>query len=562
MHSSDPYIDQFSKECSKEDFLFRLSPINPKTGDFEGNLKMILEKVEEAYLENVKLIVFPEMALSGYNVGDYLFHKSYLEESEKSLNYLAQSSPPDITIILGVVRKNTREKAKNLVNTACVIEEGKVTFIQEKTFLANDDVFYEPRYFDTSEKVSIFSFKGYRLGIIICEDLWNPLQKSITPIDTLCLQGADIIISLNASPFYEHKGEERLALAKEIVKKNKIPLAYVNLLGGNDDLVFDGHTFFINEKEEISSTEYFSLKNLDISFPPFKEEIERNSPKFSRWDSLYKALTLGLRDYVHKSGFSKVHLGLSGGIDSALVAKIAKDALGEENVVGFLLPSIYSSESSLSDAHALASRLGVKTYTISIENPLNSLKESLEDSFSPEGLVEENLQARLRGTILMAYSNREKSMLLTTGNKSEVAVGYCTLYGDMNGAFNPIGDIYKTDIFALCTYLNKINNCFPENILIKAPSAELRPDQKDEDTLPPYPILDSIIKKIIEKRMSFQEIELEGNYEKETIIRVFKLINNSEFKRFQAAPILKVTPLAFGSGRRVPLVFHNFSLNE
>lgn len=562
MHSPDSYIDQFSKECSKEDFLFRLSPINPKTGDFQGNLKLILEKIEVAYLENIKLIIFPEMALSGYNVGDYLFHKKYLEESEKSLKFLTENIPSDMTVILGVIKKNERLESKNLVNTACVIEENKVTFIQEKTFLANNDVFFEPRYFDTSEKVSIFTYKNYRLGIIICEDLWNPLRKSITPVETLCLQGADIIISINASPFYENKTEERINLAKEVVKKNKIPLAYVNLLGGNDDLVFDGHTFFINEKEEIKSTEYFSLDNLDILFPSFKDTMETNTHKISRWDSLYKALTLGLKDYVYKSGFKKVHLGLSGGIDSALVAKIARDALGEENIVGFLLPSIYSSEGSLIDANALASRLGIKTYTVPIEEPLNSLKKVLSSSFSPDGLVEENLQARLRGTILMAYSNREKSMLLTTGNKSEVAVGYCTLYGDMNGAFNPIGDIYKTDIFALCSYLNKMDNCFPENILIKPPSAELRPDQKDEDTLPPYPILDSIIKKIIEERMSLQEILSEEGYEEDTVIKVFKLINNSEFKRFQAAPILKVTPLAFGSGRRVPLAFHNFSLDD
>lgn len=562
MHSSNSFIDQFSKECSKEDFLFRLCPINPKTGDFTGNLKIILEKIEVAYFDNIKLIIFPEMALSGYNVGDYLFHKSYLEESEKTLNFLAENIPSDITVILGVVRKNQREEAKNLVNTACIIEENKITFVQEKTFLANGDVFFEPRYFDTSEKVSIFTYKNYRIGIIICEDLWNPLRKSITPIENLCLQGAEIIISINASPFYEHKAEERLNLAKEVVKKYKIPLAYVNLIGGNDDLIFDGHTFFINEKEEVKSTEYFSLDSLDILFPSFKENLKINNHKISRWDSLYKALTLGLKDYVYKSGFNKVHLGLSGGIDSALVAKIARDALGEENVVGFLLPSIYSSESSIFDAQALANRLGIKTYTISIENSLISLKDSLEASFSSEGLVEENLQARLRGTILMAYSNREKSMLLTTGNKSEVAVGYCTLYGDMNGAFNPIGDIYKTDVFALCSYLNKIDNCFPENILTKAPSAELRPDQKDEDTLPAYPILDSIIKKIIEKRMSLQEILSEGNYEQDIIIKVFKLINNSEFKRFQAAPILKVTPLAFGSGRRIPLAFHNFLLDE
>ncbi len=521
---------------------------NPIMGDITHNKQAIADIWEKGNKQNADLVVFTEFAICGYPPEDLLKKKRFNEDCAKAIKELAELTKNGCPMLVG-----TPWMAEGfLFNAAVLLKDGIVNTIACKTELPNYGVFDELRYFASAPGVSTCTIKGVHLGIAICEDMWFP-----TVAKGLKNKGAEAIISLNASPFEIDKDDVRCETIRHRSEETQLPILYVNPWGGQDELVFDGRSFAVNPSQGVSFmappfADSFFMANLsDKGFTT----NENFPPQPERLAELYQAVCCGLKDYITKNGFNKgVVLGLSGGVDSALVAKIATDSLGADKVVGLLMPSPYSSEHSIADAKHLAKNLGIKTHTIPIKAGMAAFDEMLKEIFTgmEENVTEENIQARLRGMLVMAYSNKFGNLPLTTGNKSELSIGYATLYGDMNGGFNPIKDLYKTTVFKLCEHLNKNGEVIPHNTITKPPSAELRPGQQDSDSLPPYEVLDDIIKKTIEKHMSIQEIANTGA-DLTTTKKITQLLRHAEYKRRQSAPGVKVTSRAFGRDFRLPI---------
>lgn len=539
-----------------------LLQLNPTVGDLKGNAGLIATAVRRA---EVDLAVTSELALLGYPPRDLLLNEDFIKRSWKALEALAIDLKEGSPVLVGLAEPNPAEAGRPLFNSAALLREGQVERTFRKTLLPTYDVFDEDRYFEPACEPQILDLNGATLGISICEDIWNDRdfwkrrRYHTDPIEELVKAGAKAVINLSASPFTVGKQLHREAMLGTMARKYSLPFVYVNQVGGNDELVFDGRSCaFDAEGRLIARGKGFEedvvtvdlVTAVDLEMQPGLIAEDDFAPEAEIW----RALVLGTRDYVHKCSFRGVLLGLSGGIDSALTAAIAAEALGPENVLGVLMPSPYSSPGSIEDSAALAKNLGIKTITIAITDIMKDFDSSLADAFRgrERDVTEENIQARIRGNLLMALSNKYGSVLLTTGNKSELAVGYCTIYGDMSGGLAVISDVPKTMVYRIARWLNARRSIIPEAILSKAPSAELRKCQTDQDSLPPYDILDAILEMHVEQHMSADEI-IAGGYDPETVHRVLCLVRAAEFKRRQAAPGIKVTDRAFGSGWRMPI---------
>jgi NAD+ synthase (glutamine-hydrolysing) len=538
-----------------------LCQINPTVGDFAGNRAKVLAMARRARGERCELAVFPELCLCGYPPMDLLVHASFVEANLESLRELQREAPDGVALVVGYVDWNRGRPGRRLANAASLVEAGKVLFTQTKTLLPTYDVFDEARYFEPAPARRVFPFRGERLGIAICEDIWwegepEPgLRYPGDPVKELADEGATLLVSPSASPFHLGKVRTRLDLLTRIARTCSIPAVYVNSFGANDSLVFDGRSLATSADGRLvhaarAFAEDFAV--IDTAAPGPAVEAPADG-----WDTLEAALVLGIRDYAAKCGFERVHLGLSGGIDSALVAVLAAGALGPERVAVFGMPSRYSSAGSVSDARELADALGLRLELLPIEDAFAAHLGTLEPVFAGRApdVTEENLQARIRGALLMAWSNKTGSLLLATGNKSELATGYCTLYGDMCGGLAPIGDLLKTQVYGLARAINARGKLIPDAIIEKPPSAELRPDQTDQETLPPYDVLDRILERFIVANRGPAEIAAEG-FDAALVHRVIAMVERAEYKRRQAPPVLKVSPRAFGLGRRIPIARH------
>jgi NAD+ synthase (glutamine-hydrolysing) len=542
-----------------------LGQINTTIGDFDGNATKIRDAATRGRSEGAELIVFPELSLCGYPPMDLLDHAAFVDANITALRELQKQLPPDIAVVVGYVDRTQGSAGKALQNVAAVILNGRVVFRQAKRLLPTYDVFDEARYFEPAAGSAVWEFQGHRIGIAICEDIWweaEPvpgLRYPVDPVRDLLDQGAHLILAPSASPFHTGKVDIRLRLLSSIGSTSGVPMVYVNSVGGNDSLIFDGYSMVTDRRGKLSHRmagfeEEIRVIDMELSGRDAPEEPEQTGTAAGRYGDLEAALVLGIRDYMKKTGFTRVSLGLSGGIDSAVVTVLAARAVGPENVTVFLMPSQYSSSGSITDSELLASNLGVRAVTLPIKPLYDAFVSVLEGEFSgtEPGLAEENIQARSRGSLLMAWSNKFGSLNLTTGNKSELAVGYCTLYGDMAGGLAVIGDLLKTEVYGLAGHLNRNGEVIPRTIITKAPSAELRPDQKDEDSLPPYDVLDAILTRYLIHNETASRIVAAG-YDPDTVAQVLHLVGRSEYKRRQAPPVLKVSPRAFGTGRRIPI---------
>ena len=534
-----------------------LAQLNFHIGNFEQNAKKIIAAIEDARKQQSDIIVFPELAVCGYPPRDFLEFSDFIERCNRSIDEIKQHTE-GVGVIVGSPTVNPEIAGKNLFNSAYFIFNKKVVFIQHKTLLPNYDVFDEYRYFEPNRKFDVFEFKGHRIALTICEDLWNVDNDPMyimEPMAELIKLHPDLIINISASPFDYDQHKTRKRILQTNAMKYKLPVVYVNHVGAQTELIFDGGSMVLDKEGRTLLECPFFTENLatfdtaDVG----KQAIEPKIP--SKTELIHRALVLGVKDYFSKMGFTKAILGLSGGIDSALTMVIAKEALGAENVLGVLMPSRYSSDHSVTDAMQLAKNLGCKYEIIPIEDAYNTLEETMQPLFKDEAanITEENIQARIRAVILMAVSNKFGHILLNTSNKSEAAVGYGTLYGDMCGGISVLGDVYKTQVYELAQYVNRTTEIIPQNTLTKPPSAELRPDQKDSDSLPEYGILDEILFQYIEKRLGPDELIAMG-YDTIMVHRILKLVNTSEYKRYQTPPILRISPKAFGMGRRLPIV--------
>ena len=532
-----------------------IAQINSTVGDLAGNLLLACDAYSQLASEGADLIVFPELALCGYPPRDLLLKKRFGEDCRKAMEEFAGQTGPCPSLI-GFPQQSAEKGKEPFFNAAALCVNGSVKQIFQKRLLPTYDVFDEDRYFASGQASLLFTHLGKQIAVTICEDIWN-LDKDLhssDPLEEICSLQPDVLINLSASPWHDQKKAQRKELLHRVVEKLKCPLLYVNTVGGNDELIFDGSSVLLSSDGKIigrapSFEPSCSVFDLESGPAAMEEEAE------VKMESIRQALVLGLRDYAHKSGFKKGLVGLSGGIDSAVTAALAVDALGRENVIGISLPSAISSDHSRDDAHALAENLGIIYHTLPIQKIVDSAESELAPIFDglDADVTEENLQARSRGLLLMAVSNKLGALLLTTGNKSELAVGYCTLYGDMCGGLAVISDLPKTKVFALALHLNQNGEIIPRNTIEKPPSAELRPDQKDSDSLPDYEVLDGILHGYVEKGLSIEALIGEG-FEEETVRKIVSLVDRNEYKRKQAAPGLKVTPLAFGIGRRMPIV--------
>ena len=548
-----------------------MAQINPVVGDIQGNTDKIKNYIKQAQKENVDVITFPELALTGYPPEDLLFKTHFINDIKKHLEEVTKSTQ-GITAIIGLAREEN-----GLLNSAAVIYDRKIINFYDKKILPNYGVFDEKRYFISGKNNPVYLINGITVGINICEDIWFEDGPTKDQADL----GAQLILNINGSPFDTEKRDIRENMLKERALHNNLYISYTNMVGGQDELVFDGGSVLLNPAGEIISrgkafeedliitdlyleeTTNFVESNTNIFVSnTFKNKNPRTIPdnqivEISKLEQIHKALILGTRDYVNKSGFTKVILGLSGGIDSALTCYIAVKAFGKENVLGVIMPSRFSSEGSITDSQLLANNLGIDTKIIPIEPAYSSFLDMLSESFEGTSVdvAEENLQARIRGNILMALSNKFNWITLITGNKSEMATGYSTLYGDMAGGFAVLKDVPKTLVYELCRYINTLQDTdlIPETIITKPPSAELREDQKDEDSLPPYDILDAILKYYVEEDRSFQEI-VDLGYDEAVVKRATLLLDRSEYKRKQSPPGVKITPRNFGRDRRIPLI--------
>ena len=540
-----------------------LLQLNPTIGAFAANREKLLAAYAEAVARGAEFTVAPELFLCGYPPRDLLLREDFVAANLTALEETAKQIG-SVPLCVGFVEKNSERPGRALKNSAAVLQNGKVIWTTTKSLLPTYDVFDEDRYFEPAKKIEPFVFNGKKIGITICEDIWNDedfwparLYRR-DPVKELISQGAEVILNLSASPWHDGKEKTRLEMLRRVARDEKIPLAQVNAVGANDELIFDGHSVALDANGEVIALgKGFAEDVLVVELEPignWKLEIG-NVPKFPpREELLFAALSLGIRDYVRKCGFKSVLLGLSGGIDSALIAVIAADALGAENVLGVAMPARYSSEGSLTDAKKLARNLGIRYEVLPIEPAFNAVEAQLQKVFAgtKPNEAEENIQSRLRGVTLMALSNKFGGLVLTTGNKSEMAVGYCTLYGDMNGALAPIADVLKTDVYKIAKWVNREREIIPSDSITKPPSAELRPGQKDQDSLPPYEILDAILDLYVVKNLGKAEIIARG-FDAAVVNDVVNKINFSEYKRRQAAPGLKVSPRAFGMGRRIPV---------
>jgi NAD+ synthase (glutamine-hydrolysing) len=537
-----------------------LLQINPIAGDIDGNSALISRGVRAAQARGADLVVTPELALMGYLPRDLLMNQGFVRRSCLSLTRMARDLADAPAVLVGIATPNPGDAGRPLFNSAVLLKEGSVGPAFHKSLLPTYDVFDEDRYFEPFHGPQILELKGWRLGISICEDVWNDRdfwerrRYHQDPIAALAEQGAQAIINLSASPFNVGKQALRERMLGHIAKKHGLPLAIVNQVGGNDDLVFDGRSAAFDADGRLCSrAQGFREDLLIVDLAAEWDAIAEDD--FAPEAEIWNALVLGVRDYARKTRFGRVLLGLSGGIDSALTAAIAADAVGPENVLGVMMPSCYSSRGSVDDSVELAGNLGIRTMALPIAGIMETYQCALADAFreyQPD-VTEENIQSRIRGNLLMALSNKYSSLLLTTGNKSEMAVGYCTLYGDMNGGLAVIADLPKMMVYRVSRWRNCRRPDIPESILSKAPSAELRPGQTDQDSLPPYSLLDEILELHVEQCRSAEEIVAAG-YDERTVHRVLKLVRIAEFKRKQAAPVLKVTSRAFGTGWRMPIV--------
>jgi NAD+ synthase (glutamine-hydrolysing) len=535
-----------------------LLQLNPTVGDLTGNADLIASAVRRVNAD-VDLAVTSELALLGYPPRDLLLNEDFIKRSWDVLEGLAQELKGAVPVLVGLAEPNPADVGRPLFNSAALLRQGNVVRTFHKTLLPTYDVFDEDRYFEPACKPQILELGEARLGISICEDIWNDRdfwrrrRYHTDPIEELVKSGVEAVINLSASPFTAGKQIHREAMLASMARKYEVPFVYVNQVGGNDDLVFDGRSCaFGSDGRLFARGKGFVEDIVTVDLESMSGQVAQDD--FAPESEIWRALVLGTRDYVRKCGFRSVLLGLSGGIDSALTAAIAAEALGPENVLGVLMPSPYSSTGSVEDSAVLANNLGIKTITIAIADIMKSFDSGLAEAFRnrEKDVTEENIQARIRGNLLMALSNKYGSVLLTTGNKSELAVGYCTIYGDMSGGLAVISDVPKTFVYRIARWLNAKRNIIPATILTKAPSAELRPCQADQDTLPPYDALDAILQKHIEQHQSAEEIIAQG-FDADTVKRVLRLVEAAEFKRKQAAPGLKVTDRAFGSGWRMPI---------
>lgn len=533
-----------------------LAQLNIHVGNFEQNTKKAIQAIEKAKAEGAEIIVFSELSVCGYPSRDFLEFKHYIQLCEKAVEDIAKHAQ-NIAVVVGSPTINPKKEGKDLYNSAYFLYDGEVQQVIHKTLLPTYDVFDEYRYFEMNTHFECVTFKDKKIAITVCEDIWNigndnPLYP-VCPMDELISQNPDLIINLSASPFSHTQHKERNHIVSENCKRYKLPLVYVNQVGAQTELVFDGGSMVANaDGEIITRLAYFEeeVRVVDI----FADQTASLGDDLSEMSQIRKALILGIKDYFSRLGFTKAILGLSGGVDSALVLALAVEALGAENVMSVLMPSGYSSSHSVDDSLAMLKKLGSPYEIIPIEDCFQQYLQTLKPQFKelPFSVAEENIQARVRGTLLMAMSNKFGYILLNTTNKSEAAVGYGTLYGDMCGGLSVIGDLYKTQVYDLCKNINEGEEIIPANILVKAPSAELRPNQKDSDSLPDYDILDKLLFQYIEKRQGPQELT-EMGFDETLVKRVLKMVNSSEWKRFQMAPVLRVSPKSFGMGRRMPL---------
>ncbi|HKT23581.1 MAG TPA: NAD+ synthase [Terriglobales bacterium] len=536
-----------------------LGQINPTVGDFCGNAAKILSHAREARERGADLILFPELAICGYPPRDLVEKPSFVTRNGDALARIAREAE-GISIVCGLVTPARNETGKSVMNSAAWLRNGRVEFMQSKMLLPNYDIFDEDRYFAPARKQEVFSFNGAKVALTICEDAWNDKhfwQKrlyNVDPVEELVRAGGNLVINISASPFTVQKREIRVKMLQAIASDFKVPVVMCNQVGGNDGLVFDGSSLVIGADGRVLAQAKSFEEDL-IFFDTNTGTGDIHDQPAGLEAAAYSALVLGTRDYVRKCGFEKVVVGLSGGIDSALTAVIAVDALRKENVTGVSMPGPYSSQGSKDDARELAHNLGIRYEVIPITPVFESFRDSLSPSFRglPEDFTEENLQSRLRGSTLMALSNKLGALVLTTGNKSEMAVGYCTLYGDMCGALAVIADVPKTMVYRLSEYRNGIYPVIPRSTIDKVPSAELRPNQTDQDTLPPYEVIDCILQGYVEEYKTAEEIAKEHGYDCKVVMSVIRMIERSEYKRQQAAPVLKISQKAFGSGRRFPI---------
>ncbi|HEX3435214.1 MAG TPA: NAD+ synthase [Pseudacidobacterium sp.] len=538
-----------------------LAQINPTIGDFTGNIDKIFDFTRRAAERGANLILFPELAVCGYPPADFLDKPSFLARSEEAVQEIAEATADlDIASIVGYVTHAPVGTGKRVMNSAALLQKGEIAFVQSKMLLPFYDVFDDQRYFAPAEKQHLVHFCGKRVALTICEDTWNDKNfwhkrlHAVDPVEELMREGGNVILNISASPYWRGKRKTRREMLAAIARHHCAPVVMVNQVGGMDSLIFDGSSLVLSaDGEVIAQGKSFEEDLIFADLGSRTGDIHRQTDDLDA--AVYSALVMGTRDYVRKCGFSKVIIGLSGGIDSALVATIAVDALGKENVLGIGMPSPYSSKGSIADSHQLAENLGIRFEQIPINDLFAEYNKALAPLFAglKPDITEENIQSRTRGTLLMALSNKFNALVLTTGNKSEMSVGYCTLYGDMVGALAVLGDLMKTRVYDLCRFANRNGERIPQAILEKPPSAELRPGQKDTDSLPPYSVLDPILEAYVENYETPEEIAARQKVDIELVRKVVKLVERSEYKRQQAAPVLKVTKKAFGPGRRFPI---------
>jgi NAD+ synthase (glutamine-hydrolysing) len=536
-----------------------LGQINPTVGDFSGNASKIIDFALRAKSAGAGLILFPELSVCGYPPRDLVERPSFVARNRESAERIATATT-GIAVICGLVTPADSDTGKSVMNSAALLMDGKIAFIQSKMLLPTYDVFDEMRNFAPAKSQQLFPFCGNRMALTICEDAWNdklfwPKRLyTVDPVEALMNEGGNFVLNISASPFWIGKREFRRDLLASIARQHKVPVALVNQVGGNDSLVFDGSSLVLDrEGKVIAQGCSFEEDLIFFNSQDLTGEMHDQIPGDEA--CAYSALVLGTRDYIRKCGFQKAIIGLSGGIDSALTAAIAADAVGPENVIGVGMPGPYSSQGSIDDARSLAKNLGIRFELLSINSAYEAYRQTLRDVFAglKEDVTEENIQSRARGTLLMALSNKFGAIVLSTGNKSELGVGYCTLYGDMVGGLAVISDVPKTLVYGLAEYVNSRRRVIPRASIEKPPSAELRPDQKDSDSLPPYDVLDAVLEDYVEDSHAADRIASDRGIDIETVRRVIRMVDRAEYKRQQAAPGLKISPKAFGYGRRFPI---------
>ena len=536
-----------------------LGQINPTVGDFSGNAAKIVDFAGRARARGAGLVLFPELSVCGYPPRDLVERASFVSKNRETLDRIAAETA-GIAVVCGVVTPAQAETGKTVMNSAALLRDGKVAFVQSKMLLPTYDVFDEMRNFAPARSQALFPIDGKQIALTICEDAWNDKHfwnkrlYTFDPVEALLSAGGNLLLNISASPFWIGKRELRRGMLASIARNYKTPVAMVNQVGGNDSLVFDGSSLVLNAAGEvIAQGKSFEEDLICFDTDSLTGDLHEQVP--GEEASVYSALLLGTRDYVHKCGFRQVIVGLSGGIDSALTAAIAADAMGPQNVIGVGMPGPYSSQGSIDDARMLAENLGIRFELLCITEPFESYRKTLRKTFAgcKEDVTEENIQSRIRGNLLMALSNKFGALVLSTGNKSELGVGYCTLYGDMAGGLAVISDVPKTMVYRLAHYVNSRRPVIPQASLEKPPSAELRPDQKDSDSLPAYEVLDAILEDYVEDLHSAEQIAVDRGFDLGLVKNVIRMVDRAEYKRQQAAPGLKVSAKAFGYGRRFPI---------